>query len=364
MAVTLRAATTRPPKEAIVQIEQSTLTMPPSHEDVAWLRSKLNQVKSGLDAVIVGQEQMKQLLLCALLIDRRAVLLEGPPGLAKTLGTKALAALIEGEVGRVQGTHDLLAGDITGYMVPKQSATGSFAGFELRPGPIFKPVFFADDISRASEKALSGLIEALEEGQATIDGETFELPVTQVCISNMNPVEFIGTNQVPEAILDRHVGSAAVTYPNEQDEITIAQGSTCSVADLPPIITAKEIQRARKIIKDLHRTADADMVARAVRLVRKTADADVFVHRASPRASQDTMLLASVFAVIRDVPTPNGDETDSAPNNGALARNKINLGDIQQASVLALRHRVVFTPEFAQENRGVTVANWVAQQTI
>jgi MoxR-like ATPase len=322
-----------------------SITTKPSPEEMVWAKNKLNQVLSALNEVIIAQPELTKLLVCALAIGQRAVLLEGPPGLAKTIATKALAALVDGDVGRVQGTHDLLASDITGYMVPAQSATGQFAGLELHQGPIFKAVFYADDISRASEKALSGLIEALEEGWATIDGVTYPLPRAQVCISNMNPVEFVGTNQVPEAILDRHAGSADVSYPSEDAEVQIARMNFRSINDLAPVITESEILRLRNIVARIQRTASEAIARKAVLLVRGTANTDVFVHRASPRASQDTILLASVSAALR-------------------GSNELNEEDLRQGALFAIPHRVEFTPEFAADNPNLTVRQWIAEQSI
>ena len=202
----------------------------------------------GMDQVIVGQKHLVESLLIGLLSDGH-VLLEGVPGLAKTLAIKTLASLIDAKYSRIQFTPDLLPADVIGTMVYSQKDEG----FHVKKGPVFANFVLADEINRAPAKVQSALLEAMQERQVTIGSETFPLPEPFLVLATQNPIEQEGTYQLPEAQVDRFMLKVVIDYPKlEEEKLIIRQNITGEQIDVRPIMSANEILEARKVVLQVY----------------------------------------------------------------------------------------------------------------
>ncbi len=202
----------------------------------------------GMDQVIVGQKHLIESLLIGLLSDGH-VLLEGVPGLAKTLAIKTLASLIDAKYSRIQFTPDLLPADVIGTMVYSQKDEG----FHVKKGPVFANFVLADEINRAPAKVQSALLEAMQERQVTIGSDTFPLPEPFLVLATQNPIEQEGTYQLPEAQVDRFMLKVVIDYPKlEEEKLIIRQNITGDQIDVRPIMSSNEILEARKVVRQVY----------------------------------------------------------------------------------------------------------------
>lgn len=202
----------------------------------------------GMDQVIVGQKHLVESLLIGLLSDGH-VLLEGVPGLAKTLAIKTLASLIDAKYSRIQFTPDLLPADVIGTMVYSQKDEG----FHVKKGPVFANFVLADEINRAPAKVQSALLEAMQERQVTIGSDTFPLPEPFLVLATQNPIEQEGTYQLPEAQVDRFMLKVVIDYPKlEEEKLIIRQNITGDQIDVRPIMSSNEILEARKVVRQVY----------------------------------------------------------------------------------------------------------------
>jgi MoxR-like ATPase len=209
-----------------------------------------NQLQQSLGVAVIGLKPMIRALTIAV-IARGHVLLQGPPGLGKTLLSKSLAAALGGTFRRVQGTADLMPSDIIGIHIFDTAKRE----FEFRPGPLFADVLLVDEINRASPKTQSALLEAMEERQVTVERETYELPPQFLVIATQNPGDFEGTYPLPESQLDRFMLRIDMTYPDRTDEQTIlAQYATLSgaPASSPLAVTQAMLEAARAAVDEVH----------------------------------------------------------------------------------------------------------------
>ena len=207
----------------------------------------LNLTK-GMDQVIVGQKHLVESLLIGLLADGH-VLLEGVPGLAKTLAIKTLSLLIDAEFSRIQFTPDLLPADVIGTMVYSQKDEG----FHVKKGPVFANFILADEINRAPAKVQSALLEAMQERQVTIGSETFKLPEPFLVLATQNPIEQEGTYQLPEAQVDRFMLKVVIDYPKlEEEKLIIRQNISGEKLEVRPIMKSDEIMEARKVVRQVY----------------------------------------------------------------------------------------------------------------
>ena len=237
-------------------------------------------IEANISRVLFGKQKTIRLMLCSLLAGGH-ILLEDVPGTGKTSMVRALAASLDAEDKRVQFTPDLLPSDITGINFYRQQ-TGEFV---LRKGPIFTNLFLADEINRATPRTQAALLECMEEGQATIDGETMPLPEVFMVLATMNPIEFQGTFPLPEAQIDRFMMKIHPGYPDEADERLIVQ-KICAPAGadtLTPVASPADIIAARKEISKVQ-VSDAirDYI---VRIVRATRESDKIKLGVSPRGT-------------------------------------------------------------------------------
>lgn len=208
----------------------------------------VDKINAELDNVIVGQKTMIERLLIALLSNGH-ILLEGVPGLAKTLAVKSLAAAIQADFSRLQFTPDLLPADLTGTMIYNQRKEE----FTVRKGPIFANFILADEINRAPAKVQSALLEAMQERQVTIGENTFKLPDPFLVLATMNPIEQEGTYQLPEAQVDRFMLKCVITYPSKEEEQHIIRQQLQAVKKVPKaVLSQDEIMRARNVVHEVY----------------------------------------------------------------------------------------------------------------
>ena len=209
----------------------------------------INQINKSIRDVIIGQDDLIQKLLLAILSDGH-VFIEGVPGLAKTLTIKSLAQLIDTKFQRLQFTPDLLPADIIGTLIfnPKEST------FEVKKGPIFANIILADEINRSPAKVQSALLEAMQERQITIGDSTFKLDNPFLVMATQNPIEQEGTYPLPEAQIDRFMFKVNVDYPNEEQELSILKkmGKINKTIELDPVVKPEQIISARKIVDQIH----------------------------------------------------------------------------------------------------------------
>lgn len=202
----------------------------------------------GMDKVIVGQKHLVESLIISLLSDGH-ILLEGVPGLAKTLAIKTLAQLVDADFSRVQFTPDLLPADVIGTMIYSQKDEK----FQVKKGPVFANFVLADEINRAPAKVQSALLEAMQEKQVTIGSETFALPKPFLVMATQNPVEQEGTYPLPEAQTDRFMMKVIIDYPTlEEEKRIIRENINGTAVNVTPVTTAKEIMEARKVVCEVY----------------------------------------------------------------------------------------------------------------
>ncbi|MDR3119477.1 MAG: MoxR family ATPase [Mediterranea sp.] len=256
----------------------------------------------GMDQVIVGQKHLVESLLIGLLSDGH-VLLEGVPGLAKTLAIKTLASLIDAKYSRVQFTPDLLPADVIGTMVYSQKDEA----FQVKKGPVFANFVLADEINRAPAKVQSALLEAMQERQVTIGKETFKLPEPFLVLATQNPIEQEGTYPLPEAQVDRFMLKVVIDYPkHEEEKAIIRQNISGESFNVKPILKAEEILEARKIVRQVY--IDEKIERYIVDIVFATRYPDQYGLKelkemigfgGSPRASINLALAARTYAFIK-----------------------------------------------------------------
>lgn len=206
-------------------------------------------LKDGMSRTIVGQQHLSEALLIGLLSDGH-ILLEGVPGLAKTLAIRTLAALVDAQFGRIQFTPDLLPADVIGTMIYSQKE----GTFSVRRGPVFANFVLADEINRAPAKVQSALLQAMQERQVTIGDQTMALPDPFLVMATQNPIEQEGTYQLPEAQMDRFMLKVVVDYPSLEEEKSIVRGALSDRFEAPvrPVIDTATVAEARKVVKQIY----------------------------------------------------------------------------------------------------------------
>ena len=262
----------------------------------------VTNLTTGMDQVIVGQKHLVESLLIGLLSDGH-VLLEGVPGLAKTLAIKTLASLIDAQYSRIQFTPDLLPADVIGTMVYSQKDET----FQVKRGPVFANFVLADEINRAPAKVQSGVLEAMQERQVTIGKETFKLPEPFLVLATQNPIEQEGTYPLPEAQVDRFMLKVVIDYPKlEEEKLIIRQNINGDKLNVKPILKADEIIEARKVVRQVY--LDEKIEKYIVDIVFATRYPekydlkelkDMIGFGGSPRASINLALAARSYAFIK-----------------------------------------------------------------
>ena len=262
----------------------------------------VTNLTTGMDQIIVGQKHLVESLLIGLLSDGH-VLLEGVPGLAKTLAIKTLASLIDAKYSRIQFTPDLLPADVIGTMVYSQKDES----FKVQRGPIFSNFVLADEINRAPAKVQSALLEAMQERQVTIGKETFTLPEPFLVLATQNPIEQEGTYPLPEAQVDRFMLKVVIDYPKlEEEKLIIRQNINGEKFNVKPILKADEIIEARKVVRQVYLDEKIERyivdIVFATRFPEKydlKELKDMIGFGGSPRASINLALAARTYAFIK-----------------------------------------------------------------
>lgn len=272
------------------------------NEIIARNSDFINRITDGMKGRIVGQKHLVDSLLVALLCNGH-VLLEGVPGLAKTLAIKTLAQLVDAKYSRIQFTPDLLPADVTGTMIYSVKDEK----FEIRKGPVFANFVLADEINRAPAKVQSALLEAMQERQVTIGDETFLLPRPFLVMATQNPIEQEGTYPLPEAQTDRFLLKVVIGYPTPQEEKQIIRQNICGTqTPVQPLLTTADIEEARNICGRIYIDQKIeDYIVSIVFATREPARyglqslSGIIEFGASPRASISLALASRAYAYLR-----------------------------------------------------------------
>ncbi len=295
--------------------------------DIKALAKKIKEIKKNMSKVIVGQEEVIDAMITALIADGH-VLLEGVPGIAKTLMVRALSKAVSADFKRIQFTPDLMPSDVTGVMAYKPE-TGEFY---FKQGPVFTNLLLADEINRAPPKSQASMLESMQEKQVTIEKKTYNLPEPFIVYATQNPIETEGTYPLPEAQIDRFAFKVLVTYPEEDEEVEIVERFTGEhdsydkLEDIKPILTANQVIELQKLIrKDV--TISDELAKYIVRIVNLTRESEEVYMGASPRASLWMTIAAKASAAME-------------------GRTYVNPIDIQKIAKNVLRHRVLIKPEY------------------
>ncbi|MET4080523.1 MoxR-like ATPase [Pedobacter sp. UYP30] len=306
--------------------------------DLSALTEAVNNIRAVLGKIIVGQKQVIDFLIIGLLADGH-ILIEGVPGVAKTLSAKLLAKAIKANFSRVQFTPDLMPSDVLGTPI-FNTKTGDF---EFRKGPIFGNIILVDEINRAPAKTQSALFEVMEERQITIDGKTYQMDEPFMVLATQNPIEQEGTYRLPEAQLDRFLFKIDVKYPSLEEETAILTAQHALINkdllnDVEPILSIDQILAARKVIRSLH--VEPNLLDFIAKIVSETRNNPSLYLGASPRASLAIVHSAKALAAMqnRDFITPD---------------------DIITVAIPVLAHRILLSPE--KEMEGLTTTDIVQQ---
>ncbi len=295
------------------------------------LKNAVTAIKQELAKVIVGQESFMELLIISLLVDGH-VLIEGVPGIAKTVTAKLFAKTLKTEFGRIQFTPDLMPSDILGTSIFNVKTSE----FEYKKGPIFSNIVLIDEINRAPAKTQAALFETMEERQATMDGTTYPMGVPFMVLATQNPIEQEGTYALPEAQLDRFLFKIKVAYPSLEEEVKIIQTHHERKGQKPQeqiksVLTPKELTDYKQKIQDV--VVEEKIIKYIAEIISKTRNHPHLFLGGSPRASLATLNAAKAFAAIqgRDFVIPE---------------------DVKKALIPVLNHRLILSPE--REMEGMT----------
>lgn len=311
-----------------------------SRIELKELQQAVEKIKTELRKIIVGQEDMLDMLIISILTDGHS-LIEGVPGVAKTLTAKLLAKTLEVDFSRIQFTPDLMPSDILGTSIFNVKTHE----FEFKKGPIFSNIVLIDEINRAPAKTQAALFEVMEERQVTMDGTEYKMKPPFLVFATQNPIEQEGTYALPEAQLDRFLFKINVPYPNLKEEIQILENehnreNSQALDSVSPVLNAQQVATFQKIIKPI--ILEHNLLKYIAAIVDNTRTNSNLFLGASPRASLAIMNASKALAAIngRDFVTPD---------------------DIKKIAPSVLRHRIILTPE--REMEGIT-ADTVVQQII
>jgi len=296
--------------------------------DLSALKESVEKVKAEIRKIVVGQERMVELLIVSILSDGH-VLLEGVPGVAKTLTAKLMSRVISADFSRIQFTPDLMPSDVLGTSVFNMKTSE----FEFKKGPIFSNIILVDEINRAPAKTQSALFEVMEEHQVTIDGQTYKMEEPYIIMATQNPIEQEGTYRLPEAQLDRFLFKVNVDYPDLVQETTLLREFdqrkvTNDPSQLKPVLTRKNLLEYREKIKQV--IVEDHLYGYIASIVNETREYHALYLGASPRASLAILRSSKAMAAIR-------------------GRDFITPEDIKEVAFSVLRHRVILTPEKEME---------------
>jgi len=296
--------------------------------NVEELNHAAYKIRNEIGKVIVGQEKVLDLMLTAFLANGH-VLIEGVPGIAKTMIAKLLSRCVDTGFSRIQFTPDLMPSDVLGTMVFHSDRSA----FEFNKGPIFSNIVLIDEVNRAPAKTQAALFEVMEERQVTVDGVTWPMEQPFIVMATQNPVEHEGTYRLPEAQLDRFLFKVKIDYPTLEQEVSILQnaqdrGSQQEIDQVSPVVSASDIISFQELVT--HVVVEPEVLSYIAAIIDKTRNHSSLFLGASPRASLAVLRSARAFAALegRDFVTPE---------------------DVKEMVVPVLNHRVMLTPEKEME---------------
>ncbi len=299
---------------------------------VAEIQKVVDKVRDEVQKVIIGQDSLIELIMVSVFAGGH-VLLEGVPGVAKTLASKLMAKTLNVDFSRIQFTPDMMPSDVTGTSIYNMQT----AKFAFNKGPVFSNMVLIDEINRAPAKTQASLFEVMEEKQVTVDGNTYKMAFPFMVIATQNPIEQEGTYKLPEAQLDRFLFRIQLDYPSLEEEQEILRRfrndfSKKQIGEVQAVINAKEVEKCQRIVEKIHVKDELLDYIAAITLNTRN-NGDLFLG-ASPRASLSIMQAAKAVAAIngRDFVTPD---------------------DIQYVAFPVLNHRIILTPEREMEGMDV-----------
>jgi MoxR-like ATPase len=318
--------------------EQELFT--PAVDNLTAFHQSVSDIKTEIAKIIVGQHEMIELLLAGILAKGH-VLIEGVPGVAKTLTSRLLARTLAVTFKRIQFTPDLMPSDVIGTPVFNPQT----AKFEFREGPVFGNIVLIDEINRAPAKTQSSLFEVMEEKQVTVDGKTHVLPPPFIVVATQNPVEQEGTYRLPEAQLDRFLFKISVPYPSLEEEVRMLSNlqqlkGVLPETEITPLISAVQITAMQQVVQDI--IAEEKLLLFIARIVQATRSHRSISLGASPRSSIGLLNAAKAIAAIR-------------------GRDFITPDDVLFVAKPVLGHRIILTPE--KEMEGISVGDVIAEIT-
>lgn len=296
--------------------------------DLSELNASVEKVRKEIGKIVIGQYKLIDLIIAAILSDGH-VLIEGVPGVAKTLTAKLISRSLSVGFSRIQFTPDLMPSDVLGTSV----FNAKNSDFEFKKGPVFSNIVLIDEINRAPAKTQSALFEVMEERQVTVDGQTYHLPPPFIVLATQNPIEQEGTYRLPEAQLDRFIFKIEVNYPTLNEEISILSGfhkrkNSNDLESVQQVLSPEEIEKYREQVRMLH--IEDKLINYIAQIVDQTRQNSALYLGASPRASLAMLTGAKAIAAIngRDFVTPE---------------------DIKDIAYPVLGHRIMLTPEKEME---------------
>ncbi|HEY5824670.1 MAG TPA: MoxR family ATPase [Cyclobacteriaceae bacterium] len=309
-----------------------------SRVDLSGFNEQVKKIREEIGKVIVGQEAMIDLLITAILADGH-VLIEGVPGVAKTLTAKLLSKVISVNFSRIQFTPDLMPSDVLGTSIFNLKTSE----FEFKSGPIFSNIVLIDEINRAPAKTQAALFEVMEERQVTVDGTTHKMKAPYIVVATQNPIEQEGTYRLPEAQLDRFLFKIVVHYPQLDQEVDILsrhheRKGVQPVADINSVLSVEQIIAFRNFAQQVH--VEANLIKYIAQITNETRSNALLFLGASPRASIAILVSAKAYALIhgRDFVSPE---------------------DIKTVAYPVLRHRIILSPE--KEMEGISADEIIKQ---
>ena len=326
-----------PEEKAYFAVDEVTEVNQSSNQAVEAASATIDQIRSQIQKVMVGQREVIDQVIAALLSSGH-VLIEGVPGLGKTLLVKAMARCFNGQFRRIQFTPDLMPSDVTGHAMYDMKSEQ----FKIRKGPAFTNLLLADEINRAPAKTQSALLEVMQEKQITIEGKPFKAQLPFMVLATQNPIEQEGTYPLPEAELDRFMIKVLIDYPSLSEEVSLARQVTTgkshdslSVNEIEGVADPKRILELQQLTANIE--VDDAVFEYAAKIARTTREWHSFALGAGPRATIALIRVSRAYAIMngRDFATPN---------------------DIKKAALSVLRHRVALTAEMEIEGIGVDQA--------
>lgn len=302
----------------------------PSEADILECKESFEKISKNVNSILVGQEDVVAQVLCCMVANGH-VLLEGVPGLGKTLLVRALATSIQCSTARIQFTPDLMPSDVTGHAQYNMKEER----FVIRKGPVFTNLLLADEINRAPAKTQSALLEVMQERQATIEGESFLVDRPYMVLATQNPIEFEGTYPLPEAQLDRFMLNVFIDFPEFEDEVSLVDQVTTGrptdsldTSAIQAVASEESVTKAQRLASEV--LVDQAVLHYIVNIVRTTREFEGITNGASPRAAIAIVRVARALALLsgRGFVTPD---------------------DVREVAIPALRHRIALSPEYQIE---------------